>query len=246
MLFKITSCSYLKNTHKNPNFGKGTQFPRGNSQWSSLVGTCLTLPNLGFLWVFFKYPKISENGNLLFFPVNKIKFMKFFTNKISVLPHTKNMHTCTSVIKKVKRSYYIEWFPHFMVHLVGYWFAFLASVLAYFLLSFSSKCISRSVEADSAIPSDTRVIIAKRTIFGLTKQNQKIPAAINVTIHSSLCSYQSTDHSFFTVFCPPFQSLFFGHIGFHWSPTGYPSQVDTELLTTVMTYWKSVLFLPSQ
>ena len=33
------------------------------------VGTCLTLPNLGFLWVFFKYPKISKNGNPLFFPV---------------------------------------------------------------------------------------------------------------------------------------------------------------------------------
>ena len=25
--------------------------------------------NLGFLWVFFKYPKISKNGNPLFFPV---------------------------------------------------------------------------------------------------------------------------------------------------------------------------------
>ena len=40
----------------------------GNSQPSSLIGTRLTLPNLGFLWVFFKYPKISKNGNLLFFP----------------------------------------------------------------------------------------------------------------------------------------------------------------------------------
>ena len=41
----------------------------GNSQPSSQIGTCLTLPNLGFLWVFFKYPKISKNGNPLFFPV---------------------------------------------------------------------------------------------------------------------------------------------------------------------------------
>ena len=40
-------------------------------QPSSLIGTCLTLPNLGFLWVFFEYPKISKNGNLLFFSVNK-------------------------------------------------------------------------------------------------------------------------------------------------------------------------------
>ena len=54
---------YLKNTHKNPKFGKVSQ--PGNSQ-----PECLTLPNLGFLWVFFKYPKISKNGNLLFFPVN--------------------------------------------------------------------------------------------------------------------------------------------------------------------------------
>ena len=41
----------------------------GNFVGNSLVGTCLTLPNLGFLWVFFKYPKISKNGNPLFFPV---------------------------------------------------------------------------------------------------------------------------------------------------------------------------------
>ena len=45
---------YLKNTNKNPKFGKVRQVPTsGNSQPSSLVGTCLTLPNLGFLWVFF-------------------------------------------------------------------------------------------------------------------------------------------------------------------------------------------------
>ena len=31
----------------------------GNLVGNSLVGTCLTLPNLGSLWVFFKYPKIS-------------------------------------------------------------------------------------------------------------------------------------------------------------------------------------------
>ena len=40
-----------------------------HSQPSSLIGTCLTLPNLEFLLVFFKYPKIAKNGNLLFFPV---------------------------------------------------------------------------------------------------------------------------------------------------------------------------------
>ena len=61
---------YLKNTHKNPKFGRVRQVPvRGNLVGNSLVGTCLTLPNLGFLWVFFKDPKISTNENPLFFPV---------------------------------------------------------------------------------------------------------------------------------------------------------------------------------
>ena len=60
----------LKNTHKNPKFGRVRQVPIWELSWEFLVGTCLTLPNLGFLWVFFKYPKISKNGNPLFFLVN--------------------------------------------------------------------------------------------------------------------------------------------------------------------------------
>ena len=54
---------------KIPNLAKWDKSQPGNSQPSSQIGTCLTLPNLGFSWVFFKYPKISKNGNLLFFPV---------------------------------------------------------------------------------------------------------------------------------------------------------------------------------
>ena len=60
---------YLKNTHKNPKFGKVRQVPTREFPTKFPDWTCLTLPNLGFLWVFFKYPKISKNGNLLFFPV---------------------------------------------------------------------------------------------------------------------------------------------------------------------------------
>ena len=71
---------YLKNTHKNPIFGKVRQFQPGNSQPSYLIGTCLTLPNLGFLWVFFKYSKISINGNLLFFPVMFYIYTLSFAN----------------------------------------------------------------------------------------------------------------------------------------------------------------------
>ena len=60
---------YLKNTHKNPNLEEWDKSQSGNLVGNSLVGTCLTLPNLEFLWVFFKYPKKSKNGNPLFFPV---------------------------------------------------------------------------------------------------------------------------------------------------------------------------------
>ena len=56
---------YLKNTHENPKFGKVRQIPTREFPTTFR----LTLPNLGFLWVFFKYPKISKNGNPLFFPV---------------------------------------------------------------------------------------------------------------------------------------------------------------------------------
>ena len=47
-----------------PNLAKWDKSQPGNFQPSSLVGTCLTLPNLGFLWVFFKintlkYPKMG-------------------------------------------------------------------------------------------------------------------------------------------------------------------------------------------
>ena len=62
MVFKeYPQKSQIWKSETSPN--QGTWF--GNS----LVGTCVTLPNLGFLWVFFKYPKISKNGNLLNFPV---------------------------------------------------------------------------------------------------------------------------------------------------------------------------------
>ena len=61
---------YLKNTRKNPKFGKvrqvptrefPTKFPDWDLSHSSKFGI--------FVGVFLKYPKISKNGNLLFFPV---------------------------------------------------------------------------------------------------------------------------------------------------------------------------------
>ena len=49
----------------------------GNLVGNFLIGICLTLPNLGFLWVFFKYPKISKNGNTLFFPMSKAHWTSY-------------------------------------------------------------------------------------------------------------------------------------------------------------------------
>ena len=47
---------------KIPNLEEWDKSLSGNLVGNSLFGTCVTLPNLGFLWVFFKYPKISKNG----------------------------------------------------------------------------------------------------------------------------------------------------------------------------------------
>ena len=64
---------YLKNTHKNPKFGKvrqvptrefPTKFPGWDLSHSSKFGIFV-----GIL----KYPKISKNGNPLFFPVIPVK-----------------------------------------------------------------------------------------------------------------------------------------------------------------------------
>ena len=98
---------------KIPNLAKWDKSQPGNSQLSSQIGTCLTLPNLGFLWVFSKYPKISKNGNPLFFPVKELcaeKCLKYwwqmliiiillwvnvFSNLIAlIVTHTYNNATC--------------------------------------------------------------------------------------------------------------------------------------------------------
>ena len=46
---------YLKNTHKNPKFGRVRQVPTRELHWEFPLGNCVPLPKLGFLWVFFKY-----------------------------------------------------------------------------------------------------------------------------------------------------------------------------------------------
>ena len=63
---------YLKNTHKNPNQGTWLGIP-----WLGLVSLCQ-------IWDFYgyslKYPKISKNGNPLFFPVSLTYF--FFRREV--------------------------------------------------------------------------------------------------------------------------------------------------------------------
>ena len=84
----------LKNTHKNPKFGKVRQVPTREFPTKFPDWTCLTLPNLGFLWVFFKYPKISKNGNPLFFPVPPAPS--------SIVPHKiENTNKATNYINPV-------------------------------------------------------------------------------------------------------------------------------------------------
>ena len=60
----------LENTQKNPKFGRVRQVPIRELGWEFLGWDLSAL--LGFLWVFFKYRKISKNGNPLFFPVSQV------------------------------------------------------------------------------------------------------------------------------------------------------------------------------
>ena len=62
---------YLKNTHKNPKFGRVRRVPIWELGWEFPGWDLSHFAKFGILWVyFFKYPKISKNGNPLFFPVN--------------------------------------------------------------------------------------------------------------------------------------------------------------------------------
>ena len=61
---------YFLNTHKNPKFGRVRQVPIWELGWEFPGWDLSHFAKFGILWVyFFKYPKISKNGNPLFFPV---------------------------------------------------------------------------------------------------------------------------------------------------------------------------------
>ena len=62
---------YLKNTHKNPKFGKVRQVPTREFTTKFPGWDLSHSSKFGLLWVFFKYPKITKNGNPLFFPVKE-------------------------------------------------------------------------------------------------------------------------------------------------------------------------------
>ena len=69
---------YLKNTHKNPKFGKVRQVPIRELGWEFPGWDLSHFAKFGIFMVFFKYPKISKNGNPLFFPVAWARFHCLF------------------------------------------------------------------------------------------------------------------------------------------------------------------------
>ena len=79
--------------------------PNQGTWLGSLVGTCLTLPNLGFLWVLFKYPKISKNGNPSFVPVkyltgkpkNLTAKTKYLTAKLKTSRQNQILHSKSKI-----------------------------------------------------------------------------------------------------------------------------------------------------
>ena len=55
---------------KNAKFGRVRQVPIRELGWEFPDWDLSHFAKFGILWVFFKYPKISKNGNPLFFPVD--------------------------------------------------------------------------------------------------------------------------------------------------------------------------------
>ena len=72
----ILGLGYLKNTHKNPKIGRVRQMPIREFGWEYPDWDCLTLPNLGFLWVFMgiRYFFLCH-GFLLNKPLSKHSFV---------------------------------------------------------------------------------------------------------------------------------------------------------------------------
>ena len=64
---------YLKNTHKNPKFGRVRQVPIRERGWEFPGWDLSHFVKFGIFMGILKYPKISKNGNPLFFPVNLAK-----------------------------------------------------------------------------------------------------------------------------------------------------------------------------
>ena len=60
---------YLKNTHKNPKFGRVRQVLMRELGWEFPGWDLSHFAKSGIFMGILKYPKITENGNLLFFPV---------------------------------------------------------------------------------------------------------------------------------------------------------------------------------
>ena len=60
---------YLKKTHKNPKFGRVRQVPIWELGWEFPGWDLSHLAKFGIFMGYFKYPKISKNGNPLVFPV---------------------------------------------------------------------------------------------------------------------------------------------------------------------------------
>ena len=60
---------YLKNIHKNPKFGRVRQVPIREVGWEFPGWDLSHFAKFGIFMGIFKYPKISKNGNPLFFPL---------------------------------------------------------------------------------------------------------------------------------------------------------------------------------
>ena len=105
---------YLKNTHKYPKFGKVRQvptreFPTTFPDWD--------LSHSSKFGMFVKYPKISKNGDLFFFPVNispntnKSERNGLLNEKVSEISSLTDCYRESILLRKCRVRTFEAWLP---------------------------------------------------------------------------------------------------------------------------------------
>ena len=116
---------YLKNTQKIPNLEEWDKSQPGNLVGNSGVGTCLTLPNLGFLWVYslntLKCPILGICYFFLWCRLSLIVRVNIVLNRTVVVDSDWCFdNLCGSHLQSQSELYHVSWWYYTLViELIG-------------------------------------------------------------------------------------------------------------------------------